>query len=180
MASLSKTNCDCRRTALSYVITITCFDDLPLKGTRPRSSSEYLPRVSHLRVLATAIRESTFLSPILAPAVSPKPENRVGFCFENSLHDQLAALTLSVAVVGFLFPDSLLLDFHCIADPHLEPTLITAVQTWIWRYSIRVCRQCRTRFRHPECDPCLHDGCAFLPWAIGVRTTHGRGSRSSG
>jgi hypothetical protein len=32
---------------------------------------------------------------ILAPAVSPKLENRIGFPFENSLHDQLADETLA-------------------------------------------------------------------------------------
>jgi hypothetical protein len=81
--------------------------------------------------LTTAIRESISLRSILAPAVSPKLENRIGLRFENSLHDQLAAGTQNAGVVavGFLLRTPC---FWISAAPPIhtsKPALITAVQT---------------------------------------------------
>jgi hypothetical protein len=70
---------------------------------------------------------------ILAPAVSPKLENGIGFPFENSLHDQLAAETLAKRWRrgGRFSPSGLPASGF---PPHRQSTarnttLITAVQT---------------------------------------------------
>jgi hypothetical protein len=70
---------------------------------------------------------------ILAPTVSPKLENRLGFRFENSLHDQLAAGTLANAERrGVRFSPSGLaaLDFRRIAKPSYGQRTCASVDQW--------------------------------------------------